>query len=97
MELKDFINKPVISTHSGRRFVIHRVTAPKIEVMTAAPDRDGHYTFYSYPTINGDPISTGALVFEDKTLTAPFLASFDAHSRSEDGYWEEFDYWMRKD
>lgn len=97
MELNEFINQPVINTHSGRRFLIYRITAPKIEVVTPSPDADGHYTFYGYPTINGDPIANGTLVFENETLKEPFLAAFDAYCRSENGYWEEFAYWMRKD
>lgn len=97
MEFKEFIGKPVISTASKRRFLIYEITSPKICVVTDKPNSSGHYEFYSWPTINGDPFTNGRLIFEDQTLTEKFTAAFDAYSRTEDAYWEEYDYWMRKD
>jgi hypothetical protein len=96
MELKDFIGKIVISTETKRRFVLHEITAPQIKVWTEKPDSHGHYSCYCWETINGDPFSNGYLVFEDPSLTEPFKAAFHAYCRTEDAYWEEYGYWLRK-
>ena len=97
MKLADFIGQIVIGTNNGRRYRLHQITAPNIRVVTEQPDRDGHYTFYNCPTINGDPFSRGTLVFENAALAAPFRQAYDAHCRSQDGYLEEYGYWMRRD
>ena len=96
MELKDFIGKVVISVKSGRRFELSSITAPEIEARTEKPDRFGHHACYCWETINGDPISNGILVFEDESLTEPFKKAYDAYCRTEDAYWENYGYWMRK-
>ena len=97
MELKDFIGKVVICAATKQRFAIRRITSPCIEVTAVEKDARGYCASYSWPTINGDPISTGALVFEDAFLTAPFKAAFSAHCHTRDAYYEEIDYWMRRD
>lgn len=97
MELKDFIGKVVISTKTKQRFYLHRITAPDIGTVTVAPDSFGHHTFYRWDTINGDPFSNGNLIFEDATLLEPFKKVYDAYCRTEDAYWENYGYWMRKD
>ena len=94
MELKNFVGQVVISTASKRRFLIYQITAPEIKVVSEKPDESGHYDFYVHPTINGDPISTGKLVFENAALNEPFKTSFDAYSRTEDAYYEQMHYWM---
>ena len=97
MELKSFIGQVVISSATGRRFVLKRITSPEIGVATVEPGPSGYTEYYTYRTINGDPISTGALRFEDPALTEPFLAAYKAYCRTEDAYWEEYDYWLHRD
>ena len=97
MELKDFIGKVVICVATKQRFVLRRITSPCIEVTATEKDARGYCASYSWPTINGDPISTGALVFEDASLTAPFRAAYTAHCHTKEAYWEEYGYWMRRD
>ena len=97
MELNKFIGKVVISTASKRRYVLCRITAPYFVVTVEQGDAQGHCASYRWDTVNGDPISTGALVFEDAALTEPFKAAYDAHSHTEEAYWENYEYWMRRD
>ena len=97
MQLKDFIGKVVISTYTKRRFFITEITAPKICAVTTTPEAHGRCGSYAWRTINGDPFTNGDLVFEDPSLLEPFKRAFDAYCRTEDAYWENYDYWMRKD
>jgi hypothetical protein len=97
MELKSFIGQIVISSATGRRFVIKRITSPEIGVATVEPGPSGYTEYYTYRTINGDPISTGALRFEDPALTEPFKKAYEAYSRTEEARWENYEYWMRAD
>ncbi len=97
MGIKDFIGKVVISTGSKERFYLDEITSPKIRVVTTTPDNQGHYTYYCWKTINGDPFSNGYLVFEDAGLLEPFKAAYDAYCRTKDAFWEEYGYWMRMD
>ena len=97
MELKDFIGKVVIGTAPKRRYVLRKITAPCIEVSTVDKDAQGRCAFYAWPCINGDPISTGALRFEDESLTEPFIKAFEAYIHTEAAYWENYGYWMRRD
>ena len=97
MELKDFINKVVICAESRKRYVLRKITSPCVEVTAVEKDARGYRASYSWPTINGDPISPGALVFEDASLTEPFKAAFSAHCHTRDAYYEEIGYWMRRD
>ena len=96
MELKDFIGKIVIRATDKKRLFITEITAPKIVAQTIEKDVYGHYTCYSWETINGDPITNGYLIFEDKSLTEPFKKAYDAYCRTEDAYWENYGYYMRK-
>ena len=68
MELKDFIGKIVIRATDKKRLFITEITAPKIVAQTIEKDVYGHYTCYSWETINGDPITNGYLIFEDKSF-----------------------------
>ena len=96
MELKDFIGKVVICAATKQRFVLRRITSPCIEVTAVEKDARGYCASYSWPTINGDPISTGALIFEDASLTEHFKATYSAHCHTRDAYYEEIGYWMRR-
>lgn len=96
MELKDFIGKTVIRTWNNKRFFITEITAPQISAQTVEPDEHGHYTCYCWETINGDPFTNGYLTFEDPSLTEPFKKAYDAYCSTEDAYWENYGYWMRK-
>jgi hypothetical protein len=97
MELKEFIGKVVICAETKCRFILRRITSPCIEVTAVEKDAQGYCASYSWPTINGDPISTGALVFEDASLMEPFKAAYSAHCHTRDAYYEEIGYWMRRD
>ena len=96
MELKDFIGKIVIRASDKKRLFITEITAPKIVAQTIEKDVYGHYTCYSWETINGDPITNGYLIFEDESLTVPFKEAYDEYCRTEDAYWENYGYYMRK-
>ena len=97
MELKDFIGKIVIRATDKKRLFITEITAPKIVAQTIEKDVYGHYTCYSWETINGDPITNGYLIFEDESLTVPFIKeAYDEYCRTEDAYWENYGYYMRK-
>lgn len=96
MELKDFIGKIVVRASDKKRLFITEIKAPAIEAQTVEKGVYGHYTCYSWETINGDPITNGYLVFEDRTLTEPFKKAYDAYCRTEDAYWENYEYYMRR-
>ena len=96
MELKDFIGKVVISASSKTRYVLKEITAPEISVLTEKPDERGYRHCQCWETINGDPISNGYLLFEDRSLTEPFKAAYKAYCRTEDARWENYGYYMRK-
>ena len=96
MELKDFIGKTVIRVSDKKRLFITKITSPEIEAQTVEKGVYGQHTCYCWETINGDPITNGYLLFEDQSLTEPFKKAYDAYCRTEDAYWEEYGYWMRK-
>ena len=93
MELKDFIGKVVISTHTKRRFVLDEITAPCITVRTEKPNERGYYEHYCW---ENDPIRNGDLIFEDASLTEPFERAYGAYCRTQDAYWETYGYWLHK-
>lgn len=97
MDIKDFIGNVVIDPETGTRYILHEITSPTISVVSVSPDKNGHLKRYIYNTINGDPISNGSLIFEDKSLTEVFLKTYGEYCRSRDAYYEEYGYWMRKD
>ena len=97
MEVKDFIGKVLICAETKQRFFLRRITSPCIEVSTVENDARGNCSFYCWSTINGDPISTGALIFEDTSLTEPFKTAYAAHCHTRDAYYEEIGHWMRRD
>jgi hypothetical protein len=95
MDIKNFIGKVVIEKESGKRFILKEITSPYIAVKEESNINSGISIIYD--TINGDPIQKGILVFEDKTLTAQFLTAYEAYCHSQDAYYEEIGYWMRRD
>ena len=42
MEIKGFIEKIVINTHTKERFVLYEITSPSISVKDELPNKDGH-------------------------------------------------------
>jgi hypothetical protein len=96
MELKDFIGKIVISTSTNKRYRLHRITSPYIDVESELPNSGGYPSHYRFDCINGDPFSSGTLVFEDQSLTEPFKAAYQAYCNTEDARWENYGYYMRK-
>ena len=97
MELKDFIGKVVVSTETKERYVLKAITAAEIAVRTEQPNEHGLYPCYGWRTINGDPISSGYLRFEDESLTEPFQVAYSTYCRTQDAYWETYGYYMRRD
>ncbi len=97
MQLQEFVGKVVISTATSRRYVLTQITVPYIVVTVEQADAQGNCASYRWDTVNGDPISSGALVFEEAALTKPFQVAYEAYCRSQEGRWEEYGYWMRKD
>ena len=97
MELREFVGKLVFSARTGEKFVITDITAPEIRVATVALGTYGYPRHYVYETMNGDPFSNGSLVFEDEHLLNPFKAAYAAYCRTEDAYWDNFGYYMRRD
>lgn len=95
MDLKEFIGKVVIKENTKTRFFLREITAPCIGITSVEPERNGYHISYSYRTINGDPFSLGYLRFEDPSLQEQFVAAYDAYCRTEDAYWEDYEYWMR--
>ena len=95
--LKDFIGRVVVEPGGGKRYAITCLENPRIGVVTLEPDSEGHRTHYSYPTVSGDPFRQGRLVFEDPVLDKHFARVYDAHCRSQAGYWESYGYWLRRD
>ena len=69
MELGQFIGKIVISTSTNKRYRLHRITSPYIDVESEQPNSSGYHSHYRFNCINDDPISNGNLVFEDQSLT----------------------------
>ena len=97
MELKNFIGKVVISMATKRRYLLTQITAPYIVATVEQADVCGNRASYHWDAVNGDPISTGALVFEETALKKPFQVAYEAYCRSQEGRWEEYGYWLRKD
>ena len=97
MELKDFIGKVVVSAASGRRFILKEITAPEIGVVSVEPNAQGYRINYAYRTTNSDPFTDGILLFEDASLLEPFQAAYNAYCRTEDAYWEIYEYYMRRE
>ena len=97
MDIKFFIGKTVIESESKKRYILKEITSPFITVVSEKPNEKGYRDTYVYGTINGNPIKNGTLVFEDTTLTEPFMVAYSAYCRTRDAYWEEYGYWSRRD
>ena len=96
MELKSFIGKIVICALTKERYVIEKITSPYIGVRSEKPNSSGYHSHYRFECINGDPITNGALVFEDQEVTEAFKMVYNYYCHSNDAYYEEMDFWMRK-
>lgn len=94
--IQDFIGKVVIETKNRTRYVLSEITAPYIAAKEIGINSAGSRS-YIWDTINGDPFSNNILTFEDSGLNEIFKEAYEAHCRSNDGYWEDYGYWMRKD
>ena len=97
MELKDFIGKVVVSPKTNRRYWLREITAPEIGVKTVDTNRLGYHEHYCYTTVNGDPFTVGTLVFEDASLTEPFLQAYNAYCSTEDARWESYYYYLMRE
>lgn len=97
MELKEFVGQVVVASATKRRFVLKEINAAEIGVVSQQPGPSGYPEHYVYRTINGDPISNGALVFENPALTEPFKKAYEAYCHTEEARWECYDYWMHRD
>jgi hypothetical protein len=97
MNKKDYIGKVVISTKTKTRYILTEITSPEIRAKTIELNSSGYPSHYVWKTINGDPFSNGYLIFEDETLNEKFKKTYDEYCHSEDAYWEEYGYWMRRD
>lgn len=96
MDFKEFIGKVVISTKDKRRFILTKITSPEIMVRSEKPNSNGTCDNFSWRTINGDPFTNKYLVFEDVSLNETFKKVYNEYCHSQDAYWEEYGYWMRK-
>ena len=97
MLIQDFIGKIVIRKCDGSRYRIYEITSPTIEVTAVKPNENGYCYHLRYHTINGDPFSTGDLVFENESLLSPFLSAYNAHCLSDVGRMEEYGFWLRRE
>ncbi len=97
MELKEFIDKVVICPTNNKRYLLYEIKGPTISALEEQPNTFGTRFYYSWETINGDPITNGYLVFEDQSLTEPFKQAYEAYSRTKDAYLETYEYYMRKE
>lgn len=87
----------MIEAQTKKRYIISEITSPSIAAKEEQRNSAGYHSRYIWKTINGDPISTGLLVFEDVALTEPFKAAYKAYCRTKDAYYEEIGYWMHRD
>ena len=95
VEIKDFIGKVVMAPPKKERYVLTEITSPYIAVKEENNVNSGISIIYD--TINGDPFEKGILIFEDTTLTEPFKVAYSAYCCTQDAYYEEIGYWMRRD
>lgn len=95
MELRSFIGKTVTEPATKQRYRLSEITSPTISAVRLGGTYDG-FTFV-FRTINGDPFSNGVLAFEETGLTKLFIEAYEAYSRTQDAFWEEYGYWMRRD
>lgn len=97
MELKDFIGKVVIGSKTNTRYVLTKIHAAYITVGTEKLNVYGTRTSYLFKTDNEDPFTSGALCFEDASLTELFKKAYKEYCRSEYGRTEAYLYWVRID
>ncbi len=97
MELKDFIGKVVVSTKTKTRYILTKIHAAYITVETEKLNEHGTRSSYLFKTENEDTFTSGALRFEDASLTEVFKKVYKEYCRSEDGRAEAYWHWMLVD
>jgi hypothetical protein len=97
MVLKDFLGKVVIGAETNTRYVLTKIHAAYITVGTEKLNVYGTRTSYLFKTDNEDPFTSGALRFEDASLTELFKKAYQEYCRSEYGRAEAYLYWVRMD
>ncbi len=98
MELKDFIGKVVLSSDSKERYFIEEISAVYIQVVSEKLNSIGYPSHYQYKTgtlKNDNAIATGKLIFEDSSLTKPFIDMYEKYTSSEAGRTDAWLYWMQ--
>ena len=96
MDLKSFIGQVVLDVSTGKRLVLKEITSPYLKVISERPEAHGYHSTYIYDTINGDPIRTGVLRFENSALTGLFQRAYAAYCHTQDAHYEEMGYWLRR-
>ena len=96
MSSRDFLGQVVLDTSTGKRLVLKEITSPYLKVISEQPEAHGYHSTYIYDTINGNPIQTGVLCFENSALTGLFQRAYASYCHTQDAYYEEMGYWMRR-
>ncbi len=97
MELKEFVGKVVIGTKTNTRYILTKIHAAYITVGTEELNVYGTRSSYLFKTDNEDPFTSGALRFEDASLTEMFKKAYQKYCRSEYGRAEAYLYWVTMD
>ena len=97
MELKEFVGKVVIGTKTNTRYILTKIHAAYITVETEELNVYGTRSSYLFKTNNEDPFTSGALRFEDASLTELFKKAYQEYCRSEYGRSEAYLYWVLTD
>ena len=54
MDINQFIGKIVISTSTNKRYRLHRIISPYIDVESEEPESNGYLSHYRFNCINGN-------------------------------------------
>ena len=95
MNKQAYLGKVVISAKTKNRFILTKIHAAYIDIGSEQLNQYGTRSTYMYKTDNTDPFTSGALYFEDATLTEPFKREYKDYYRSEEGRSEAWMYWMQ--
>lgn len=94
MNKRDFIGKVVISAKTKNRFVLTKIHAAYINIGSEELNQYGTRSTHMFKVDNEDPFTSGALYFEDATLTERFKKEYKEYCLSEEGRSEAWMYWM---